>query len=137
MSFNVIDLSMCFVYKIRLESLSCLCQSLNWRVALRKQGLNEKTAASVLLKLFISGNTQVINVLNGIWRHHLLSNKVGQNSCPLILENNHSMFSIICVRFMYKYFLPFLIRRRLSFFKDISCFIFNFLSIWRTAALMQ
>ena len=26
------------------------------RVALRKQGLNEKTAASVLLKLFISGN---------------------------------------------------------------------------------
>ena len=26
------------------------------RVALRKQGLNEKTASSVLLKLFISGN---------------------------------------------------------------------------------
>jgi len=26
------------------------------RVALRKQGLNEKTAASVLLKLFINGN---------------------------------------------------------------------------------
>ena len=26
------------------------------RVALRKQGLNERTAASVLLKLFISGN---------------------------------------------------------------------------------
>jgi len=26
------------------------------REALRKQGLNEKTAASVLLKLFISGN---------------------------------------------------------------------------------
>jgi len=26
------------------------------KAALRKQGLNEKTAASVLLKLFISGN---------------------------------------------------------------------------------
>jgi len=29
------------------------------REALRKQGLNEKTAASVLLKLFISGNEKV------------------------------------------------------------------------------
>jgi len=63
---------------------------------------------------------QVINLLNGIWRHHLLFNKVGQNSCSLILENNHCKFSVICVRFMYKYlalcnFPVFLIPRRLSF----------------------
>jgi len=70
--------------------------------------------------------TEVINLLNGIWRHHLLSNKVGQNSCSLILKKNHCTFSVICVRFMYKYlalchFPPFLILRCLSFFKDISC----------------
>ena len=29
MSFNVIDLSMCFVYKIRLASFSSLCLSLH------------------------------------------------------------------------------------------------------------
>jgi len=70
--------------------------------------------------------THVINVLNGIWRHHLLSNKVGQNSCPLILDNKHSMFSVICVRFMYKYFFfLFLIRRRLSFLKTFFV-MFNF-----------
>jgi len=28
---------------------------------------------------------------------------VGQNSCPLIFDNNHSKFSVICERFMYKY----------------------------------
>jgi len=68
--------------------------------------------------LSLSVITQVIYVLYGIWRHHLLSNKVGQNSSPLILDNNHSKFSVICVRFMHKYFLfPFLIRRRLSFLK--------------------
>ena len=66
--------------------------------------------------------TQVINLLNGIWRHHVLSNKVGQNSCPLSLDNNHSKFSVICVRFIYKYwelcyFFIFIIRRRLSFLK--------------------
>jgi len=47
---------------------------------------------------------------------------------PLILDNNHFKFSVICIRFMYKYlalcyFFPFLIRRRLSFLKDISCLI--------------
>ena len=56
------------------------------------------------------------------WRHHLLFNKVGQNSCSLILEKNHCKFSVICVRCMYKYlalcyFPPFLILRRLSFLK--------------------
>jgi len=66
---------------------------------------------------------QVINVLNGIWRQHLLSNKVCQNSCPLILDNNHSKFSVVCVRFMYKYFSLFLIRRRLSFLNTISHFL--------------
>jgi len=87
---------MCFVYKIRLAIF------------------------------FLPVITQVINFLNGIERHHLLFNTVGQNSCPLIFDNNHSKFSVICVRCMYKYlalcyFFPFLIRRRLSFFKDISC----------------
>jgi len=48
--------------------------------------------------------TQEIKVLNGIT---LLSNTVRQNSCPLILDNIHSKFSVICVRFMYKYFFPF------------------------------
>ena len=66
--------------------------------------------------------TQVINVLNGIWRHHLLSNNVRQKSCPLILDNNHSKFSVICVRFMYKYFFPFFNRTPFVFFKDISCY---------------
>ena len=47
--------------------------------------------------------TQVLHLFNGIWRHHLISNKVGQNRCPLILDNNHCKFSVICVRFMYKY----------------------------------
>jgi len=66
--------------------------------------------------------TQVLNLLNGIWRHHLLSNKVGQKSCSLILENNHCKFSVICVRFMCKYlamcFSLFLtILCRLSFLK--------------------
>jgi len=62
-----------------------------------------------------------MNLLNGIWRHHLLSNKVGQNSRPL--DNIHFKFSVNCVRFMYKYltlcyiFFYFLIRRRLSFLK--------------------
>ena len=66
--------------------------------------------------------TPVINVLNGIWRRHLLSNKVRQTSCPLILDNNHSKFSAICVRFMYKYFFPFFNPTPFVFFKDISCF---------------
>ena len=93
MSFNVIDLSMCFVCKIRLASFSCLCLSL-------------------------------INVLNGISRHHLLSNKVRQNSCPLILDNNHSKFSVICVRFMYTstFFSFFFNPTPFCLFKDISCF---------------
>jgi len=62
-----------------------------------------------------------MNLLNGIWRHHLLSNKVGQNS--RLLENIHFKVSVICVRFMNKYltlcyiFFFFLIRRRLSFLK--------------------
>ena len=91
-SFNFIDLSMCFVYKKRLASI------------------------------FLPVITQVINLLNGIERHHFLFNTVGQNSCPLIFDNNHSKFSVICVRFMYKYlalcyFFLFLIRRRLSFLK--------------------
>jgi len=65
--------------------------------------------------------THVIILFNGIWRHHLLSNKVGRNSFPL--DNIHFKFSVICVRFMYKYltlcyiFFLFLIWRRLSFFK--------------------
>jgi len=45
--------------------------------------------------------TQVMNLLNGIWRHHLLSNEIGQKNCPL--DNIHFKFSVICVRFMYKY----------------------------------
>jgi len=72
--------------------------------------------------------TQVINILNGIWRHHLLSNKVGQNSCSLILENNHCKFSVICVRSMNKYmylslcyFFPFFNPTPFVFLKDISC----------------
>jgi len=70
---------------------------------------------------------QVINLLNGIWRHHLLSNKVGQNSCPLILDNNHFKFSAICVRFMYKYLALYYISfsffnpTPFVFFKDMSC----------------
>jgi len=68
--------------------------------------------------------TQVINVLNGIWRHHLLSNKVRHNSCPLILDNNHSKFSVICVRFMYTstFFSFFYNPTPFVFFKDIFCF---------------
>ena len=70
--------------------------------------------------------TQVINLLNGIWRHHLHSNKVGQNSCPLILENNHSKFLVICVRFMYKYLalcyiFSFYNPTPFVFFKETSC----------------
>ena len=82
-------ISMCFVYKIK----TC--------------------------KFFLplSVITQVIHFHNGIWKHHLLSNKVGQNSCPLILDNNHSKISVICVWFRYKYFFRFSIRRRLSFLK--------------------
>jgi len=101
MSFNVIDLSMCFVYK------TC--------------------------KFFLplSVITQVINVLNGIWRHHLLSNKVRQNGCPLILDNNHSKFSIICVRFMYKYFFPFFNPTPFVFLKDISCLCWSRLRLRR------
>jgi len=75
-----------------------------------------------LASLFLPVITQVINLLNGIKRHHLLFNTVGQNRCPLIFDNNHSKFSVICVRFMYKFlalclFFPFLIWRRLSFLK--------------------
>jgi len=75
-----------------------------------------------LASFFLPVITQVINLNNGVERHHLLLNTVGQNSCPLIFENNHSKFSVICVRFMYKYlalcyFFLFLIRRRLSFLK--------------------
>jgi len=48
-------------------------------------------------KLFLSLSviTQVINVLNGIWRHHLLYTKVRQNNCPLILDNN-KVFRHLC-----------------------------------------
>ena len=65
--------------------------------------------------------TQVMNLLKGIWRHHLLS----KNSCPLILDNNNSKFSAICVRFLYKYlalcyFFPFFNRTPFVFFKGIS-----------------
>ena len=71
--------------------------------------------------------TQVINLLNGIWRHHLLFNKVGQNSCSLILENNHCKFSVICVRFMYKYlalcYFPRFNPTPFVFFKDIFLFL--------------
>ena len=70
--------------------------------------------------------TQVINLPKGNWRHHLLSNKVVQNSCPLILDNNQSKFSVICVRFMYKYLalcyiFSFFNPTPIVFFKDISC----------------
>ena len=70
--------------------------------------------------------TQVINLLKMEFEditYNVLSNKVGQNNCSLILKNNHCKFSVICVRFMYKYlalcnFFPiFLILRRLSFLK--------------------
>jgi len=76
--------------------------------------------------------TQVINLLNGIWRRHLLSNKVNQNSCSLIIENNHCKFSVICVRFIYKYlafcyFPPFFNPTPFVFFKNISCFHYNWL----------
>ena len=72
--------------------------------------------------------TQEIHLLNGIWRHHLLSNKVGQNNCSLILENNHCKFSVICVRFMYKYlalcyFSPFFNPTPFVFFKRHFLFI--------------
>ena len=70
-----------------------------------------------------------MNLLNGIWKHHLLSNKVGQNSRPL--DTIHFKFSAICVRFMYKYltqlvlyFLHFLIRRLLSFLKTFLVITF-------------
>jgi len=100
MSFNVL----CFVYKIRL------------------------TIFSFFLPLSVI--TQVINLLNRIWRHHLISNKVCQNSCPLILDNNHSKFSVFCVRFMYKYsalFYFFLFNRTpFVFFKDISCCTYSY-----------
>jgi len=51
-----------------------------------------------------------------------LSNKVGQKSCPLIIDNNYFKFSVICVKFMYKYLAlyyppPLLIQRRSSFLK--------------------
>jgi len=74
--------------------------------------------------------TQVINPLNGSWRNHLLSNKVGQNSCPLILDNNHSKFSVTCVRFVYKYLalcykFSFFNPTPFVFFKDISCLIWD------------
>jgi len=94
LSFNVIGLSM-----------TVLC-------------VQDKTCKFFLPRFVI---TQVINFLNGNWRHHLLSNKVGQNSCPL--DNIHFKFSVICVRFMYKnltlcyIFFLFLIWRRLSFLK--------------------
>jgi len=76
--------------------------------------------------------TQVITFLNGIWRHHLLSNKVGQNSCPLILDNYHSKFSVICLSFMYKYLalcycFSFFIRRRLSFLKTFLVQVYIFI----------
>jgi len=92
LSFNVIGLSMCYVYKIRLASFVI---------------------------------TQVMTLLNGIWRHYLLSNKVGQNSCQL--DNIHFQFSVICVRFMYKYLKPCVIFSSFFnltpfvLFKDISC----------------
>ena len=70
----------------------------------------------------VSVIAQVVYLLNWIWRHHLLSNKGSQNSCPLILDNNHSMFSVICVRFMYKYILCYIfllfIPTPFVFFKD-------------------
>jgi len=42
------------------------------RVALRKQGLNEKTAASVLLKLFISGNENQCKIVTRKGGHFLI-----------------------------------------------------------------
>jgi len=41
----------------------------------------------------------------------------------MILDNNHSKFSVICVRFMYKYLALCYIFNPTSFvfFKDISC----------------
>jgi len=96
LSFNVIGLSMCYF-------------------------LQDKTCKFFLPRFVI---TQVMNLLNGIWRHHLLSNNVGQNSCPL--DNIHFKFSVICVRFMYKYltlcYIFFLFNLTpFVFFKDISC----------------
>jgi len=79
----------------------------------------------IFLPLYV--NTQVINLLNGIWRHQLLSNKSGQNSCSLIVENNHCKCSVICVRLMYKYFFSFLILLRLSFLKTFLVLFCDFL----------
>ena len=65
-------------------------------------------------------------LLNGIWRHHLLSNKVGQNS--RLFDNIHFKVSVICVRFLNKYLTLcyiffFFNPTPFVFFKDISCFI--------------
>ena len=85
--------------------------------------VQDKTCKFFLPRIVI---THVMNLVNGIWRHHLLANKVGQNSCPL--DNIHLNFSVICVRFMYKYltlcymFSLFLIWRRLSFLKTFLVF---------------
>jgi len=75
----------------------------------------------------LSVSTQVMNLLNGIWRHHLLSNKVGQYSCPLNLDNNHSKCSVICVRFMYKYLKPCVIF--FSFLNPTPFVLFRFFSL--------
>jgi len=84
--------------------------------------VQDKTCKFFLPRIVI---TQVMNLFNGIWTHHILSNKVGQNSCPL--DNIHFKFSVICVRFMYKYltlcYIFFL------FLSDAVCLLKTFLVI--------
>jgi len=46
-----------------------------------------------------SVNTQVINLLNGIWRNQLLSNKI-QN---VVVHWSLKIIIVICIKFMYKY----------------------------------
>ena len=72
-----------------------------------------------------------MNLLKEIWRHHLPSNKVGQNSRPL--DNIHFKFSAICVKiyeqvlnlacviFSFLFFNP----TPFVFLKDISCYLYG------------
>ena len=91
------DVNRCIVKSLTYyPDFSLCCYLVSWLVLC----VQDKTCKFFLP---LSVITQVTNLLNGIWRHHVHSNKVGQNSCPLILNNNHSKFSVISVRFMYEY----------------------------------
>jgi len=59
----------------------------------------------------LSAITQVINVLNGIWRHHLLSNKVVFHLCKIFVQ----VLSLVSYMFSFFYLTPFV------FLKDIPC----------------